>query len=124
MSSAQASAHAADSGAHGSVRSYMVGFVLSLVLTVLSFGTVMAGLVPHSMMLTWIVVFAVAQLLVQLVYFLHLGTSPDQRANVAIFLFTGVIITTVVAGSLWVMHNADVNMMPMHMTPEGAMSVE
>ena len=74
------------------------------------------------MMLAGIVLFAVAQLLVQLVLFLHLGTSPDQRSNVAIFLFTGLIIFIVVAGSLWVMHNANVNMMPTQMSVERALS--
>jgi cytochrome o ubiquinol oxidase operon protein cyoD len=122
MSNAHASAHPAGDASHGSQKSYTIGFVLSLVLTVLSFGTVMSGFVPQSAMLTGIVVFAVAQLLVQLVFFLHMGTSPDQRNNLAIFLFTGLIIAIVVSGSLWVMHNADVNMMPTSMSADRAMS--
>ena len=68
--------------------------------------------------------FAVAQLLVQLVFFLHMGTSPDQRSNLAIFLFTGLVIAIVVCGSLWVMHNANVNMMPTHMSANRAMSAD
>jgi cytochrome o ubiquinol oxidase subunit IV len=122
MSDAHTSLEPAGNTTHGSLRSYTIGFVLSLVLTVLSFGTVMSGFASPSKMLTGIVLFAVAQLLVQLVLFLHLGTSPDQRSNVAIFLFTGLIIFIVVAGSLWVMHNANVNMMPTHMSAERALS--
>jgi cytochrome o ubiquinol oxidase operon protein cyoD len=65
---------------------------------------------------------AVVQLLVQLVLFLHLGTAPEQRNNTVILVLAVLIIATVVSGSLWVMHNADVNMMPTQMTPERAIS--
>jgi cytochrome o ubiquinol oxidase operon protein cyoD len=105
---------------HGTVKSYVTGFSLSLILTVLSFGAVMTGLVPHDMMLAAIVGLAVTQLVVQLVFFLHLGTAPEQRNNTVIFILTGLLIATVVAGSLWVMHNANVNMMPTQMSPERA----
>jgi cytochrome o ubiquinol oxidase operon protein cyoD len=113
------STHAAS---HGSIKSYVIGFTLSLILTLASFGVVTTGLVPHNMKLPLIVALAVVQLLVQLVYFLHMGGAPEQRHNTAIFLCTGLLITIIVAGSLWVMHNANVNMMPMQMTKERAMS--
>jgi cytochrome o ubiquinol oxidase operon protein cyoD len=118
MAGISSSAHAS----HGSVKSYVTGFWLSLALTVLSFGTVMGGLVPHGMMLGAITIFAVAQLLVQLVFFLHLGTAPEQRNNTMIFGLTIFLIATIVSGSLWVIHNANVNMMPTQMTPGRAMS--
>jgi cytochrome o ubiquinol oxidase operon protein cyoD len=118
----QVSAHEPHDASHGSYQSYIMGFVLSLLLTGLSFGAVMSGLVPHSMILSAIVIFAVAQLLVQLVFFLHLGASPEQRDNTVIFVLTALLIATIVSGSLWVMHNADENMMPMQMSPERAMS--
>lgn len=107
---------------HGSGGSYTVGLFLSLVMTALAFGVVMTQAVPHGMRLAAIVVLCVLQLLVQLVYFLHLGSHPDQRANTAIFICTGFLIAIVVAGSLWVMHNANVNMMPTQMTIDRAMS--
>jgi len=99
--------------AHNPLRSYVGGFLLSLALTALSFGTVMAGGVRPDLALSAISVLAVAQLVVQLVFFLHLGTAPEQRHNTVIFILTALLITTVVTGSLWVMHNANVNMMPM-----------
>jgi cytochrome o ubiquinol oxidase operon protein cyoD len=102
---------------HGSLKSYIVGFVLSVVITLLAFWLVMSGAVPHGLILPGIVVLAVVQLLVQLVFFLHMGTAADQRDNTAIFAFTVLIIAIVVGGALWVMHNANVNMMhPMPMT--------
>jgi cytochrome o ubiquinol oxidase operon protein cyoD len=109
---------------HGSIKTYTIGFILSVILTLASFGVVMTGVVPHSMRLAFIVVLAVVQLLVQLVYFLHMGSAPDQRDNTAIFICTGLLIVIVIAGSLWVMHNANVNMMPMQMSTERALSHE
>ncbi len=120
MSGLSASTHAPHPSSHGSVRSYATGFGLSLVLTILSFATVMSGLVPHEKILGVITILAVVQLLVQLVFFLHLGTAPAQRNNTVIFVLTILLITTIVSGSLWVMHNANTNMMPTQMTPERA----
>jgi cytochrome o ubiquinol oxidase operon protein cyoD len=118
----QSPSHA--SASHGSIKSYAIGFILSLILTLASFGAVMTGMVAHSMRLDAIVALAVVQLLVQLVYFLHMGSAPDQRHNTAIFVCTALLIVIVVAGSLWVMHNANVNMMPMDMSTERAFSHE
>jgi cytochrome o ubiquinol oxidase operon protein cyoD len=117
--SSSSSSHAA---AHGSFGSYAIGFALSLALTLASFGAVMTGIVPHNMRLAAIVVLCVVQLVVQLVYFLHMGSAPDQRQNTAIFICTGLLIAIVVAGSLWVMHNANVNMMPTDISPERAIA--
>ncbi|HEY0296453.1 MAG TPA: cytochrome o ubiquinol oxidase subunit IV [Bordetella sp.] len=104
--------HAADSAGHGSLKSYIVGFALSIILTLISFWLVMSGSLTHDTAMTWVVVFAIAQLLVQLIFFLHLGTAKSQQQNTAIFLFTVLILAIAVGGSLWVMHNANVNMMP------------
>ena len=59
---------------------------------------------------------AVAQILVHLYYFLHMNASSEQRWNVMAFVFTVIVVAIVVAGTLWVMHNANILMMPnMHM---------
>lgn len=110
------------SGAHGDLKTYGVGFGLSLGLTVLSFAAVMGGAIPHGMILPAITLLAVAQLLVQLIFFLHLGTAPEQRTNTGILVLTVMLIGVIVFLSLWVMHNANVNMMPTQMTPDQAMA--
>lgn len=120
MSGTPTSKHGPHGASHGSLKTYTIGFVLSLGLTALSFGVVMSGLVSRDMMLPAITALAVIQLLVQLIFFLHLGTAPEQRNNTVIFILTVFLIATVVAGSLWVIHNANVNMMPTQMTPEAA----
>ena len=97
--------------AHGSLKTYVVGFALSLILTVLSFACVMSGAVPQHLVVPGIVVFCIAQLLVQLAFFLHMSAAPGQRDNLSIGVFTLLIIAIIVVGSLWVMHNMNLYMM-------------
>ncbi|CAB3793594.1 Cytochrome bo(3) ubiquinol oxidase subunit 4 [Paraburkholderia caffeinitolerans] len=108
--------------AHGSLKGYMVGTILSLVLTLASFGVVIFHLVSPGVGLAAIVVLCIAQLVVQLVYFLHIGASRSQRANTGIFVCTALLIAVIVGLSLWVMHNANVNMMPTQMSVDRAMA--
>ncbi|QAU23158.1 cytochrome o ubiquinol oxidase subunit IV [Dyella sp. M7H15-1] len=108
----EAHAQHAHAHAHGSLKTYVVGFALSLILTVLSFACVMSGAVPQHLVMPGIVVFCIVQLLVQLVFFLHMSAAPGQRDNLSIGVFTLLIIAIVVMGSLWVMHNMNTYMMP------------
>ena len=61
-------------------------------------------------MLAAILAFAVVQVFVHIVYFLHMDRSAEQRWNVLAFAFTILILVIVVAGSIWIMHNATTNM--------------
>ncbi|NOW47741.1 cytochrome o ubiquinol oxidase operon protein cyoD [Novosphingobium sp. SG751A] len=106
----------AHTSSHGTAASILWGFLLSLILTALAFGAVMGGAVPRGAVLPAITLLAVAQLIVQLVFFLHLGPRQGQRGNTAIFLMTAMLIGIVVSGSLWVMYNANHNMSPTQMT--------
>lgn len=105
-------AHPAEGAGHGSVRSYVTGFVLSVILTVIPFGLVMSGLLPTATAVSICVGFAVAQILVHLVYFLHMNGSSSQSWNNAAFVFTVLIVAILVVGSLWVMNHLDTHMMP------------
>jgi cytochrome o ubiquinol oxidase operon protein cyoD len=102
---------------HANLSGYVIGFGVSTLLTLASFGAVMTGLLPRSATLALL---CVAQLLVQLVFFLHLGSAPDQRSNTGIFLCTALLIAIIVGGSLWVTHNANANMMPSQMSARRA----
>ncbi|MFF7707132.1 cytochrome o ubiquinol oxidase subunit IV [Pseudomonas sp. NPDC007930] len=95
--------HSAGGASHGSFKSYMIGFVLSVILTVIPFGLVMAGSMSKDAILAIILVFAVVQVIVHLVYFLHLDRSSEQRWNVIAFVFSAVIIAFLVGLSLWIM---------------------
>jgi len=103
---------AAHGGKHGSLASYLTGFGLSIALTLLSFGCVMAGLVPAHLVAPALMVFCIAQVLVQLGFFLHMGVAPEQRENLMVAACALIFIAIVVIGSLWVMHNANALMMP------------
>ncbi|MEX3960622.1 cytochrome o ubiquinol oxidase subunit IV [Paraburkholderia sp. EG286B] len=122
MSQSHATHHAVHDASHGSFKGYMIGTVLSLVLTLASFGVVMFRVVSPSFGLAAIVVLCIAQLVVQLVYFLHIGTSRSQRANTGIFICMAFLIAVIVGLSLWVMHNANVNMMPTQISIDRAMA--
>lgn len=94
---------------------YIIGFLLSLGLTLLAYAIVVLKLVD-----TWAVgillVLAVAQMVVQLVYFLHLGEEVGPRLKLLSFVFMGVILLIIVVGSLWIMNHLNYNMM--EMTPD------
>ena len=98
---------------HASVKSYMIGFVLSVLLTAVPFGLVMDkghyGFGVETV-LAAILVLAVVQVFVHVVYFLHMDRSAEQRWNVVAFAFTVMILVIVVSGSVWIMHNATSNM--------------
>ena len=107
-----ASAHAESHG-HSSFKSYVIGFVLAVILTVIPFKIVMDGTMDRSTTLLIILGMAAVQVVVHLKYFLHMDGSKEQRWNVMSFLFTLLILFIVLAGSLWIMHNMNANMMPM-----------
>ncbi len=98
-------------GAHGPTRKqYSIGFALAIILTVIPFALVMS----HTVAATPLVIagFALAQILVHIVYFLHVDTSEEKRWNLMALLYTGVMVFIVLGGSLWIMHHLYVNMVP------------
>ena len=100
----------AHGGAHGSRKSYITGFLLAIALTVVPFGLVMS----HSSVGTPLIiaVFALAQIGVHIVYFLHVNRSEEQRWNLMALVFTAIVVCIILGGSIWIMHNLYVNMMP------------
>lgn len=99
-------------------RSYFIGFGLSLGLTLLAFITTMmqvdsGGNAYHkSTLLIGLVVLAIIQLVVQLVFFFHLGHESKPRLNTISFLFMLMVVGIIGFGSLWIMYNLNYNMMP------------
>ncbi|CAJ0820474.1 MULTISPECIES: cytochrome o ubiquinol oxidase subunit IV [Ralstonia] len=105
--------HAAGGAGHATIKGYLIGFVLAVILTAIPFKMVMDGGYSHGTVLVTVMALAVVQIVVHLIYFLHLDGSSAQRWNVMAFLFTLLILAIVVVGSLWVMHNMNANMMTM-----------
>jgi cytochrome o ubiquinol oxidase operon protein cyoD len=106
-------AHANPAGeSHGSQAAYLRGFILSVLLTAAAFAFALSGILSVAGAMIAISTLAVVQILVHLFYFLHMNASSEQRWNVMAFVFTVVILGIVVIGTLWVMHNANMMMMP------------
>ena len=106
--------HAVGHG-HGSLRSYLIGFGLSVVLTAIPFWLVMSGVLDsrQATALT-IMVFAAAQIVVHMIFFLHMSASSENGWTMMALIFTLVIVGITLSGSLWVMYHLNVNMMPGH----------
>jgi cytochrome o ubiquinol oxidase operon protein cyoD len=95
------------------VLGYLAGLVLATLLTATSFFVASTDLVWEPSIPVALVVLAIAQMGVHLVFFLHITTGPDNTNNVLALAFGLLIVILVMAGSLWIMANLNHNMMPM-----------
>ena len=101
--------------AHGTMGQLMLGFALAAILTIIPFYLVMAEVdMARSTLVGIIMGLGAVQIVVHLVYFLHLKRSSEEGWNFFATIFAVIILVIVLAGSLWVMHNMNENMMPMH----------
>ena len=111
--------HAPHDTAHGhgaphvSRRTYVIGFLLSVVLTTVPFWLVMTGTLDATMTGVLIVGAAIVQILVHTVCFLHVNTQSEGGWTLMAYIFTAVLVLIVIAGSLWIMFHLNTNMMPM-----------
>jgi cytochrome o ubiquinol oxidase subunit IV len=107
--------HHHDSHGHGSLSSYLLGFVLSVALTAIPFWLVMSGALPSKQVTALVIMaFAAVQIVVHMMYFLHMNTSSENGWSMMALIFTIVMVVIALSGSLWVMHHLVTNMMPIH----------
>jgi cytochrome o ubiquinol oxidase operon protein cyoD len=92
---------------------YVAGLGLAIVLTITSFFVAGTDLVWQPSIPVALVVLAMAQMGVHLVFFLHITTGADNTNNVLALAFGLLIVFLVIGGSLWIMSNLNHNMMPM-----------
>lgn len=110
-----ADSHDADSHAHGSLRSYLIGFGLSVVLTAIPFWLVMNDVLANKQIAALVIMaFAVVQVVVHMIYFLHMNTNAEEGWTFMALIFTIVMVVIAMSGSLWVMYHLNANMMPVH----------
>ncbi len=95
------------------LRGYALGYGLALLLTGASFLAAQSDLIYQPAIISALVVLAVAQMGVHLVFFLHVTTGPDNLNNILALAFGVLIVALVVLGSIWIMANLHHNMMPM-----------
>jgi cytochrome o ubiquinol oxidase operon protein cyoD len=97
----------------GSLRSYLTGFALAAILTIIPFWMVMGHVIENRFATIVIVlVLAVVQIFVHIIYFLHLDTRSEGGWNMLAFIFSAVLVVIVLGASVWVLYNENMNMMP------------
>ena len=110
--------HHGDAEPHSSLRDYTIGFVLSVILTAIPFWLVMAKVITdRNLAVAVLGAFAVVQILVHMVYFLHMNGSIEGGWTLLSTIFTVVFVAIGISGTLWVMFHMNANMMPEHPTP-------
>ena len=105
-------AHHGDGLPHGSMRDYVTGFILSVILSAIPFWLVMTRPLEAGVTAALVVAFAVVQIVVHMVYFLHMSPKSDDGWTMTSLIFTIIVVVIMLAGSLWVMHHMNTNMMP------------
>lgn len=104
---------------HASMRDYVIGFVLSVILTAIPFWLVMERPLSDGATAAVIMVFAAVQIVVHMVFFLHMSPKAEGGWSITSLTFTIIIVVIMLAGSMWVMHHLNTNMMPpMHDTSQ------
>ncbi|WP_295950718.1 cytochrome o ubiquinol oxidase subunit IV [Rhodoferax sp.] len=102
-----------DSGSHSTLKGYVTGFVLAVILTVIPFWLVMGKVFdkPH---ITAIVILAIAavQIVVHMIYFLHMTSKLEGGWSLLALIFTLMLLVIMLTGSIWVMYHLNANMMP------------
>lgn len=105
--------HHTEEAPHASFSGYMIGFLASVFLTAIPFWLVMGGVFESKTTTSLIILaFAAVQIVVHMVYFLHMNFHSEGGWNMLSLLFTAVLLFITLFGSLWVMYNMNVNMMP------------
>jgi len=92
-------------------RPYVLGYLLSVALSLVPFLLVMTSALPRAALIAVVAIFAAAQVAVHLVFFLHLGRRGEPAWNVHVLLYTAVILAILVGASVWIMYHLDANMM-------------
>ncbi|GJE59970.1 cytochrome o ubiquinol oxidase subunit IV [Methylobacterium trifolii] len=104
----------ADEGGHGSFKGYVTGFVLSVILTAIPFWLVMGDVLGNKLQTSIVIMaLAVVQIVVHMIYFLHMNTKSEGGWTILALIFTITLVVITLTGSIWVMYHLNTNMMPM-----------
>lgn len=95
----------------GTLKSYITGFVISIVLTLAAYFAVVDHLFYSWILIGAILALALAQFIVQVFFFLHIGAETGQRWKLGAFIFTIGLVLIIVIGSLWIMNHLNYAMM-------------
>ncbi|MAA63697.1 MAG: cytochrome o ubiquinol oxidase subunit IV [Alteromonadaceae bacterium] len=105
--------HHDDHASHGSLKDYTIGFVLSVILTAIPFWLVMDDVIADPGVTAIVILaFAAVQIVVHMIYFLHMNTESEGGWNMLALIFTVMLVAITLIGSIWVMYHLNTNMMP------------
>lgn len=90
---------------------FIVGFVLAMILTIISFGLVAMKLLPPASMLATLGVLAIIQIAVHLRCFLHIDHEKSHRDDLRLVILTAIMIAIVVGGTIWILWDQHLRMM-------------
>ncbi|MFZ4099887.1 MAG: cytochrome o ubiquinol oxidase subunit IV [Chlamydiia bacterium] len=96
-----------DHAEYGSLKAYLWGFGLCLILTLASFFVVQQHLFTPVALFAVIAGLALIQAAVQVIFFLHLGSEEAPRSKLMVFLFMVMVLAILVGGSLWIVYNLE-----------------
>lgn len=106
-----------DTGLHVTMRGYVTGFILAVILTAIPFWLVMSGVIADKQVTGLIVLgLAIVQILVHMIYFLHMTPRVESGWSMMALVFTIIIAVIVLSGSFWIMYHLNQNMMPVDMS--------
>lgn len=98
---------------HATLKGYVTGFVLSVILTAIPFWLVMAKVIASPGVTTLVILaFAAVQIVVHMIYFLHMSPKSEAGWTMLALIFTLVLVVITLSGSLWIMFHLNDNMMP------------
>ncbi|NMM77730.1 cytochrome o ubiquinol oxidase subunit IV [Acidovorax sp. SRB_14] len=111
-----------DGASQSTFKGYATGFVLAVLLTAIPFWLVMGKVFQNSNVTALVVLgFAAVQIVVHMVYFLHMNTRSEGGWTMLALVFTLMLVVITLSGSLWVMYHLNTNMMPMGVHDMGSM---
>ena len=105
--------HDADGASPSTLGGYATGFILSVMLTAIPFWLVLGKVTPSSTVTAGLLLgFAAVQIVVHMVYFLHMNARSQGGWTLLALVFTVLLVVITLSGSIWVMYHLDTNMMP------------
>ncbi|MCK9344875.1 MAG: cytochrome o ubiquinol oxidase subunit IV [Candidatus Pacebacteria bacterium] len=102
-------------GGKRAIVSYVIGFALSIILTLIPYFMVVNHMAVSKTLMFGVLLFALVQFLVQVIFFLHLSKKSRPYWNLIVFAYTILVVAILVIGSIWIMDNLNYN--TMNMTP-------
>ena len=96
----------------GTLGTYLAGFILAVALTVIPFALVMTSTIGGTAAVAVLALLAAGQMVVHLVFFLHLDRWSEQRSSIVILVYTLIIVAVLIGATVWILYHLETNLMP------------